>query len=529
MTGKAGRSTGCKTLQLQAGVDEALDRPLWHLRIADRHFSKYPRLRRTDLHDRILPGQRRSRSRLRREIALSLSPRPTLRFLGATGTVTGSRYLIESAGRRILVDCGLFQGYKQLRQRNWKRFPVPPGSIDAVLLTHAHLDHSGYLPALVRDGFRGRVYCTPATAELCTLLLPDSGHLQEEEARYARRKGYSRHRDPQPLYTQDDAQRALGQLREVAFDREIELGEGASARFVRAGHLLGAAQIQVKLAGRTVHFSGDVGRPADPMMHPPQPFEGADVLVCESTYGDRKHPPVNAEAELTDTINRVARRGGTIVIPAFAVGRAQGLMLQIARLRQSGAIPYLPVYLDSPMAIDATEIYHRHHDEHCISFEDCKAMFGVAERTRTVEQSKAIGRRPGPAIILSASGMLTGGRILHHLANFGPEARNAVVLSGFQAGGTRGAALVRGERTLRIFGREVPIRAEVVQLEGMSGHADADELIAWLSKARPPEMTYVTHGEPDSSDALRFRIDHELGWNVRVPEHLEQVNLRHPR
>lgn len=454
----------------------------------------------------------------------------TLAFLGATGTVTGSRYLIEAEGRRFLVDCGLFQGYKQLRLRNRNPFPVPPASIDAVLLTHAHLDHSGYLPALVRDGFRGPVYCTPATAELCGLLLPDSGHLQEEEARYAARKGFSRHRHPLPLYTVADAQAALGRLQEVPFDRPVDLDGGVSARFIPAGHLLGAAQIRVEIAGRTVHFSGDLGRQADPLMRPPRAFEGADVLVCESTYGNRSHPRGDPETELAEVINRVTGRGGVVIIPTFAVGRAQTVMLQIARLRARGEIPAdIPLYLNSPMAIDATDIFRRHHQEHHISIEECRAMFGAAERVRTVEESKALNSRHGPFIVISASGMLAGGRVLHHVATFGPDRRNAIVLIGFQAGGTRGAALVRGERVLRIFGRDVPIRAEVLQIESMSGHADADELIAWLGKARPPEMTYVTHGEPDSADALRFRIDHELGWRVRVPEHLERVSLAHPR
>ena len=460
---------------------------------------------------------------------MNTAQEPSLSFLGATGTVTGSRYLIEAKGRRIIIDCGLFQGYKQLRLRNWNPFPVPPKSIDSVLLTHAHLDHSGYLPALVRNGFQGHIHCTPATAELCGLLLPDSGHLQEEEARYAKRKGYSRHANPKPLYTLEDARAALDHFRETAFDKVLDLGDGITARFIPAGHLLGAAQIQVTVDGRTVHFSGDVGRETDPLMHGPRPYPGADILVTESTYGNRVHPQNDPEAELAEVINRVARRGGAIVIPAFAVGRIQGVMLQIARLRAREAIPYIPVYLNSPMGVDATAIYHNHHDEHHVSWEDCKAMFDLAERVRTVEESKELNRRNGPMIIISASGMLAGGRVLHHLVSFGPDPKNAIVLSGFQAGGTRGAVLARGERHLRLFGREIEIRAEVIQLEGISGHADANELLGWMGQAKPPEMTYVTHGEPDSADALRFRIDHELGWNVRVPEHLERVSIRKPR
>ena len=454
---------------------------------------------------------------------------PSLTFLGATGTVTGSRYLVEQGRRRILIDCGLFQGFKQLRLRNWNPFPVPPESISDVLLTHAHLDHSGYLPALVRNGFRGKIHATPSTTELCGLLLPDSGHLQEEEARYARRKAFSKHRDPQPLYTLDDAKAALGHFDPVSFDTALDMGDGISARFIPAGHLLGAASIRLTIDGRVLHFSGDVGRPTDPMMRSPDRFSGADILVTESTYGNRTHPSVDAEAELAEVINKVVGRGGTILVPAFAVGRVQGVMLQIARLRERGEIPDMPVYLNTPMGANATDIYHRHHGEHRVSRDDCKAMFGLAERVRTVEESKALNRLTTPKIIISASGMLTGGRILHHVVSFGQDPKNAIVLSGFQAGGTRGAALVQGKRTLRIFGDEIPIRAEVIQLEGLSGHADADELLAWMGKAKPPQMTYVTHGEPDAADALRFRIEHELGWDVRVPEHLERVSIRSPQ
>lgn len=455
---------------------------------------------------------------------------PTLRFLGATGTVTGSRYLVGWQGRRILVDCGLFQGYKQLRQRNRKPFPVRPRSIDTVLLTHAHLDHSGYVPALVKAGFAGRVICTRSTAELCGLILPDSGHLQEEEARYARRKKYSEHARPEPLYTFKDAQAALDRLSPVEFGSPVDLGDGITATFLPAGHLLGAAQIRLRLGELTLHFTGDLGRESDPLMRPPAPFPGADVLVCESTYGSRKHESFDAEAKLREIINRVAGRGGTLLIPAFAVGRAQGLMYHIARLRKRGEIPDLPVYLNSPMATDATAIYHNHHDEHHVTWEDCTAMFKVAKRVRSVEESKALNTNRYPSIIISASGMLTGGRILHHVAAYGGDPRNAILLSGFQAGGTRGAALAAGADHLRIFGNDVPIRAEVIQIGSLSGHADADEILAWLRHAgHAPRMTYVTHGEPDAADTMRYRINHELGWSARVPEHLETVSLKRPR
>lgn len=454
---------------------------------------------------------------------------PTLQFLGAAGTVTGSRYLIETGGQKVLIDCGLFQGYKQLRDRNRAAFPVPPETIDTVLLTHAHLDHSGYIPALVRDGFRGKVICTPATAELCSLLLPDSGHLQEEEARYARRKGFSKHLNPEPLYTLEDAEASLRHIATKNFDTEFEVGRGIRARFLHAGHLLGAAQISVNVAGRTVHFSGDLGRPQDPLMRPPLPLQEADILVCESTYGNRKHPRIDAEAELAPVIRRVAGRGGVIVIPAFAVGRAQGILLQIARLEQRGDIPAVPVFLNSPMAIDATDIYHRFHDEHHVSLEECRAMYSIATLVRSVEESKALNLRRGPMIIVSASGMLTGGRVLHHVQAFGSDARNAILLSGFQAGGTRGAALAAGADHLRMFGQEVPIRAEVVQLQSFSGHADADEILDWMGGAsRAPAMTYLTHGEPDSADTLRGRINRELKWEARVPEHLEGIDLERP-
>tara|TARA_R110002073_G_scaffold282266_1_gene446494 strand:+ start:270 stop:1469 length:1200 start_codon:yes stop_codon:yes gene_type:complete len=398
-----------------------------------------------------------------------------------------------------------------------------------MLLTHAHLDHSGYIPALVRAGFRGRVICTEASRELCGLILPDSGHIQEEEARHARRKGYSKHKNPKPLYTLKDAQAALERFQAVRFDHPVDLGDGITAHFIPAGHLLGAAQIRLTIGETVLHFSGDLGRQIDPLMRPPRRFEGADVLVCESTYGNRLHDPIDAEAELAPILKRVFARGGTVLIPSFAVGRAQGLMHHIARLQKRGEIPYVPTFLNSPMAVKATDIYHRFHEEHHVSAEDCLDMFKLAKRVNTVEESKELNTRHGPMIIISASGMLTGGRILHHIASFGGDARNAILLSGFQAGGTRGAALAAGADHLRIFGRDFPVNAEVIQLKAFSGHADAEELLNWMQGAdRPPRMTYLTHGEPNASDTLRFRVEHELGWPARVPEHLETIRLNRP-
>jgi len=450
----------------------------------------------------------------------------TLQFLGATGTVTGSRYLLETGSKRVLVDCGLFQGYKQLRLRNWERFPVAPSSIDAVILTHAHLDHSGYLPRLVKAGFRGRIHCTHATRALCEVLLPDSGRLQQEEAEYASRKHSSRHSDPKPLYDEADALACMASFAPHEFETELQLAPGTSFSLLPAGHLLGAAQVRIRVGGRIVHFSGDLGRDNDLLMKPPAPLREADVLVCESTYGNRAHPVTDVAEELAAHIRRVAARGGVILIPAFAVGRTQQLLLHLESLRRLGRIPDLPVFVNSPMAQAATSIYERLNGENGLTAEQCRRMREVATPVRTVEESKALNQRSGPMIIISASGMLTGGRVLHHVIAFGSDARNAILLAGFQAGGTRGHRLACGEKSLRIFGRDVAINAEVINLQGLSAHADHDGLMRWLRGAtRPPQIVYVTHGEPDAADALRYSIGREPGWNARVPEHLETVSL----
>ncbi len=455
---------------------------------------------------------------------------PTLRFLGATDTVTGSRYLVRAQDRRILIDCGLFQGYKRLRDRNWVPFPITPENINAVVITHAHLDHTGYIPALVRDGFRGPVYATPGTTELCKLLLPDSGYLQEEEARYADHRASSTHHPPIPLYTAADAVRSLNRFKTQDFDSPFPLAEGIEATFLPAGHILGAAQVHLNLAGRTIHFTGDLGRAHDPLMYPPRTLEPANVLVTESTYGDRTHPAGNPETELGEIITRVAKRQGVIMIAAFAVGRAETVLLHLSRLLAKGAIPSIPIYLNSPMAIDASGMYQHHREEHRLKQHEFEAMYKVAVPVRSPEDSKLLNLRGGPMIIISASGMLTGGRILHHVEAYGPDRRNAIVLSGYQAGGTRGASLAAGEKHLRIYGRDIRIEAEVIQMDGLSAHADSTELVQWMKSApAAPAMTYVTHGEPGASDVLRARIKHELGWRARVPEHLETVSLDSPR
>lgn len=450
----------------------------------------------------------------------------TLQFLGAADTVTGSRFLIQNGPTRLLVDCGLFQGYKVLRERNRAPFPVPASTIDAVVLTHAHLDHSGYVPALVRDGFSGPVYATPGTADLARIMLPDSGRLAEEEARRAARRGYSRHARPQPLYTAADAERSLDRFVPVDFDCPLAVGDGIRFTLIPAGHILGAAGVRVEVGGRSVRFTGDLGRRDDPVMLPPRPLEHTDVLVAESTYGDRLHPAIDPEDELADIVLRVLRRGGVVLIPAFAVGRTETVLYHLSRLVDAGRIPAVPVFLNSPMAIDAASIYQRYPGEHRVDAQRLRRMYELATLVREVDESKLLNLRGGPMIIVSASGMLTGGRILHHVAAYGPDRRNAIVLTGYQAGGTRGAALLSGTRSLRIFGEDVPIRAEIVSIDGMSAHADADDLFEWIAAVdSSPDIVYPVHGERDAADALRARIKRRLGWAVRVPEHFERVTL----
>ncbi len=447
-------------------------------------------------------------------------------FLGATGTVTGSKYLVGVGSKRVLIDCGLFQGFKQLRLRNWAALPVPAHAIDTVVLTHAHIDHSGYLPLLVRQGFAGTVYCTHATRALLGVLLPDSGRLQEEEATFANRRGYSKHHPALPLYTEADAVASLKRLVGIDFETDVDLGDGVGFRFTIAGHILGAAMIHLMSHEGSIVFSGDLGRSNDVILRAPEVPHPADFLVIESTYGDRRHPPIDPEKELAEVLNRAASRGGVVVVPAFAVGRVQTLLLLIARLKQRQAIPDVPVYLNSPMASDVTDIYRQYSNEHRLSTTDCAAMCRAPTYVRSVDDSKALDLKHGPMVIISASGMATGGRVLYHLEAFASDPRNLILLAGFQAGGTRGASLLAGAPSLKIHGRFVDVRAEVRQLSSASAHADGDELVGWMrSLAWTPKTVFVTHGEPASADTLRQRIERELGWCCRVPDYLETVDL----
>jgi len=455
-----------------------------------------------------------------------------LKFLGATGTVTGSKYLLtcttESGGiRRILIDCGLFQGLKQLRLKNWAKLPIDPKDVDTVVLTHAHIDHTGYLPLFVKNGFSGKVYCSEATRDLCEILLPDSAHLQEEEADYANRRGFSKHHPALPLYTREDAQAALELLSPVGFEHDVDLGDGLTLRFSPNGHILGSAFVRIHNKKTSILFSGDIGRPNDILMKAPVRIKQADYLVLESTYGNRLHEREDPKIKLAAIINKTVKRRGIVLIPVFAVGRAQELLYYIHLLKSSGAIASeIPVYLNSPMAVDATTIFNHHSGEHRLSPEQCSALFHTAHMVNSVEQSKRLNETKGPMVILSASGMASGGRVVHHLKAFAPKPNNTILFVGFQAAGTRGSAMLDGAESIKIHGEYVPVRANVEFISNLSAHADYSEILNWLGGFEaPPKQTFITHGEPVAADAMRLHIEEQLRWNVVVPEYLETVNL----
>ena len=434
---------------------------------------------------------------------------------------------MTAGSTKVLVDCGLFQGLKQLRLRNWDTLPVAPVSINAVVLTHAHIDHSGYLPVLIKNGFRGRVYCTSATRDLCQILLPDAGYLQEEEARYANKHGFSKHRKALPLFTEKDALAALKRLEPVAFEAPVKISNDVSFHLHPAGHILGAAIVAFEVNGKRLVFSGDLGRQNDPIMRPPAPAGAADFLVVESTYGNRRHPPDDVAQTLAVHLNRALQRGGVVVIPAFAVGRAQALLHYLAQLKQRNAIPDVAVFLNSPMAVNATRIYHNHRAEHRLSPDECAAACSVATMVNSADESRELNARKGPMIIISASGMATGGRVLHHLKAFASDARNMVLFPGFLAAGTRGAAMLGGAEAIKIHGAYVPVLAEVVGMDSLSAHADYTEILTWLGTfPRPPKTTFITHGEPAAADELRRRIQETLGWSCQIPNYLDTAALR---
>ena len=449
-----------------------------------------------------------------------------LTFLGGAGTVTGSKHLLTHAGKRILIDCGLFQGLQNLRELNWTPLPVKPSSIDAVVLTHAHLDHSGYLPKLLRDGFRGNIFATDATRDVAELILKDSGYIQEKDAEYANRKGFSEHKPALPLYGLHDAERALERFSSVPFDKAVQLPGGAMLMFRHAGHILGAATADIEWSGKRIVFSGDLGRYGDPVMLDPELVPEADYIVVESTYGNRIHEPVDPTDLLGSIIERTVQRGGTVVIPAFAVGRAQSLLYHLWKLRSAGRLSKIPIYLDSPMAINATDLLHAHRDDHRLAPADCDTICGIATYTRDVEGSKAITASPYPKVVISASGMATGGRVLHHLKAFAPDRKNTILFSGFQAAGTRGRAMLEDAREIKIHGQWIPVQAEVDDLPALSAHADSDELMRWLSGFRhAPAHTFIVHGEAEAAEALRVRIDKDLGWNASVPRQDQAFDL----
>ncbi len=454
--------------------------------------------------------------------------------LGAAQTVTGSKFLVEHGGARVLFDAGMFQGLKELRERNWAAFPVAPVTLDAVVISHAHLDHCGYLPRLVKAGFRGAVHVTHDTGRLMSVVLPDSARLQEEEARFANRSGYSRHHPALALYTEDDAWTALDQLRPQPFDATVEVAKGVRVTLRPAGHILGSSTVHVELdGGPTLQFSGDLGRPSHPLLVPPAPVGECDYLFVESTYGDRLHHDTHSHEALAEVIGQTVRRGGKIIIPAFAVDRTEVLLYHLRQIADAGDLPRVPIYVDSPMALAGLKIYRDAFEQSAADvrpeLHDAGELFDLPDlhEVHDTEGSKAVSRLAGPAIIIAGAGMASGGRVVHHLTRFLPDARNSVVLVGFQAAGTRGRQLLDGATSVKIHGQYVSVKARVQDLTGFSVHADADELVAWVGSATPPPDTvFVVHGEPSASDALRHRIERELEWTAVVPLHGAPIPLR---
>lgn len=450
-----------------------------------------------------------------------------LTFLGATRTVTGSKYFLETEKVKFLVDCGLFQGLKEIRQCNWNSLDIKVKDLDAILLTHAHIDHSGFIPRLVKEGFKGKVFCTPATFDLCKILLPDSGYLQEEDARFANKYKFSKHDPALPLYTKREAEKALEYFEIINFHEEFVFKD-IKFIFRNAGHILGAAIITITYEDKkTITFSGDLGRLKDDFMNPPEFIEHSDYVVMESTYGDREHEDCIPKEKVKDIINETVGKGGSVIIPAFAVGRAQHLIYILYQLKQEGSIPDAPIFLDSPMAVNATDLLCRYFDEHVMKDKkECLDVCSVVRYTRSVDDSKKIDSMHVPLILISASGMLEGGRILHHLKKFMVRSENTLFFTGYQARGTRGQRIQQGEKEIKIHGEYYPVKCRVEKLCSLSAHADSNEIIEWLSHLKSePKKIFLTHGEAESSFALSKKIKEKLGFNAIVPEYKGMIEI----
>lgn len=458
---------------------------------------------------------------------MALQSSPRIRFLGAAGTVTGSKYLITSNESQILVDCGLFQGLKELRLKNWDRFPIDPNKIEAIILTHAHIDHSGYIPRLIKEGFKGKIYCTPATIELCRILLPDTGYLQEEDARWLNKKNLSKHSPALPLFTQEEAEEALKQFVPIEFNTPFKVGDQYLAQFKSAGHILGAAILIIETNKTKIAFSGDLGRMNDPIFRDPETLPaGVDYLIVESTYGNRAHEKINQLDELEKIINEAVAKKGVLLIPAFAVGRAQSLIYFVSELMKQNRIPQIPVYLNSPMATNVTNIFCKFLNLHKLTPQQCEEFSDVVHFVKSPDESKSLNEKKGPMIIISASGMVTGGRILHHLKAFAGDPKNTILLAGFQAAGTRGRQIQDGAKEVKFHGQMLPINAKVVVMENVSAHADYVEILQWLEmSAQRPRKVFITHGEVESAFKMKEHIENKFHWNCYVPVQDQEFNL----
>lgn len=450
-----------------------------------------------------------------------------LTFLGATHTVTGSKFLLSLNRRKVLIDCGLFQGLKELRLRNWASLPINPSEIDAVILTHAHIDHSGYLPLLMKNGFQGKIYSSLGTKDLCTILLPDCGHLQEEEAYYANRHGYSKHQPALPLYTKEDALKVLKLFKPLPFNESFNLlDNNLSFKFRHAGHIIGASFIEIEVGNKRLLFTGDMGRFQDPIMRSPEKILNTDYLILESTYGDRLHDKTDPLIKLKEVINNTVKRGGSVIIPAFAVGRAQCLLYYLYKLKEQKAIPDIPIFLDSPMAVDATRIFCQYKNEYRMTQDECYQIGKIATYVNTPENSKEIDKNRMPKIIISASGMVTGGRVLFHIKSYASESKNTILFTGYQAVETRGRRIIEGEREIKLLGQTVPILADIQVIDSISAHADYVEILNWLENfKKPPKKIFIVHGEQSSAVSLKNKIKERFGWDCELPEYLQTIQL----